>query len=232
MIILGLTGGIACGKSFVSNALLAANIPVIDCDAIAKSVLEKGTPGLNMVIKTFGKDILNQDGSLNRTELGKLVFADTEKRKKLTAITGPLIFRIILWELGKHFFFATPIVVIDAPTLFETKYLVPICFKVIVVTTTPELQLERLRKRDNSTEADALNRIKAQIPLAEKEAKADILIRNDNGFDKLEQECKRLVIELNEISSSHPVRKVFVSFPGIVLVASVIIAGTMWWIKG
>jgi len=168
MRVLGLTGGISCGKSTVVKVIERSGVPVIDCDKIARQIVQPGSSGLKAIVKEFGKDVLQADGSLDRKGLGKIIFNDKEQRRKLNKITIPRITQTIIWSLFSHFIVGTPLVVIDAPTLYETKSLLPVCHSVIVVATTEEKQLEWLMARDKSGEKDAQARITAQMPLSSK----------------------------------------------------------------
>mmetsp|Transcript_19472 Transcript_19472/g.31729 ORF Transcript_19472/g.31729 Transcript_19472/m.31729 type:complete len:137 (+) Transcript_19472:71-481(+) len=117
MRVLGLTGGISCGKSTVVKVIERSGVPVIDCDKIARQIVQPGSSGLNAIVKEFGKDVLQADGSLDRKGLGKIIFNDKEQRRKLNKITIPRITQTIIWSLFSHFIVGTPLVVIDAPTL-------------------------------------------------------------------------------------------------------------------
>jgi dephospho-CoA kinase len=182
--VLGLTGGIACGKSTVAKLFEERGIKVVDADEIARDVVAPGTPGLAAIVETFGDEMLLPDGSLDRKKLGALVFSDPERRKKLEAITHP---RIAKEGLARLMALQTS----DAPyLLYEAALLVEGGSHrnfpgLIVVTSSPELQLARLMKRDGSTEDEARARIAAQLPLKEKEAVADVVIRNDGDLHHL-----------------------------------------------
>jgi len=199
MIIIGLTGGIACGKSTVSNVIVEENIPLLDCDLIAREVVEPGTSARKQLVKVFSKDVPDlelPDGSLNRKALGKLVFEDAEKRKALQSITGKAIFTRLLKSMLYHWLIGTPVLVIDAPTLYETKFLIRFCSEIIVVALDADKQLERLMERDGSSREDALNRIRSQMPLEEKVKMASVVIRNDGSkeeaVEKARSEARRL----------------------------------------
>ncbi|KRN01598.1 dephospho-CoA kinase [Levilactobacillus senmaizukei DSM 21775 = NBRC 103853] len=174
----GLTGGIATGKSTVSGWLKEAWIPVIDADAIAHEILAPGTPGLKSVITTFGTKYL-QGTALNRRLLGQSVFKDPTALKQLEAITTPLIKAEIIRQLAQYRQDRQPLVVIDAPTLYEVGYLVTLVDHVAVVATTAAEQLHRLRRRDQLSAGDAQRRINSQWPIERKTALATLVI--DNG---------------------------------------------------
>eukprot|EP00466_Bigelowiella_natans_P003365 jgi/Bigna1/90531/estExt_fgenesh1_pg.C_720088 len=175
MRVLGLTGGISCGKSTVVKVIERSGVPVIDCDKIARQIVQPGSSGLNAIVKEFGKDVLQADGSLDRKGLGKIIFNDKEQRRKLNKITIP--------------------VVIDAPTLYETKSLLPVCHSVIVVATTEEKQLEWLMARDKSAEKDAKARISAQMPVSSKVEMAEKVVWNTGTREEAEKKTMAIIKE-------------------------------------
>ncbi|XIF20342.1 MAG: dephospho-CoA kinase [Acetilactobacillus jinshanensis] len=161
--IIGLTGGIATGKSNVSQYLGQRGDWIVDADTITHSVQAKGQPGLRAIIQTFGSQYLKSNGNLNRAKLGHFVFTHPQKLRQLVRIIDPFI--------SKH-------VVLDAPTLFESgyQYLVD---KVMVVSCGPVIQLHRLMQRDHLSITDAESRIDSQWPLSIKERLADWVINSD-----------------------------------------------------
>ena len=230
MKIVGLTGGIACGKSTVSAMLRDAHgLPVVDADEIAKAALDVGTPAYHKVVAAFGDGILELQtassagdadavclpriGSrpIDRKKLGAIVFNDVVQRRKLNGIISPYIARSMAWQCLKHFAVGTPVLVLDVPLLYETvanhtalllhglvwlsrvavteiaeTHLYALlqgvhraCSEVVVVSVSPAVQLERLTRRDDTTEREATSRINAQMPLADKVQRADIIIDND-----------------------------------------------------
>lgn len=183
---IGLTGGIACGKTTVATSLVRRGALLIDADLVAREVVEPGSPILKQVTLHFGQGILNPDGSLNRKALGERIFRDEASRKLLESILHPAI-RLLIEERMDHFETEYPdkLVVIDVPLLYETGY--EDMFSEVMVVYVPEsVQLERLMNRDKLTEEQALSRIRAQMPIEEKKKRADILI--DNQGDLLETE--------------------------------------------
>ncbi|KIJ34681.1 hypothetical protein M422DRAFT_181728, partial [Sphaerobolus stellatus SS14] len=117
--VVGLTGGIATGKSTVSTLLKSYGIPVIDADVLAREVVAPGTRGLSQIVKEFGQDILKDDGTLNRPKLGDVVFRDESKRKKLNAIVHPAVRRAMLWSVFKCWMRGERLCVLDVPLLIE-----------------------------------------------------------------------------------------------------------------
>lgn len=174
----GLTGGIATGKSTVSVWLKAAGLPVIDADVIAREVVAPGTEGLRQIAATFGKLYLTA-GELDRKQLGQLVFHDPAQLKRLEAITTPLIQAEIQRQLADYRQKKVPVVIIDAPTFFESGYLEALTDHVMVVATDVATQKRRLMARDQLSADDAQARMDRQWPIEKKVARATVVI--DNG---------------------------------------------------
>ncbi|CAM8955248.1 unnamed protein product [Rhodiola kirilowii] len=197
MRLVGLTGGIASGKSTVSNLFKANGIPVVDADFIARDVLKKGTAGWKKVVKVFGTDILQADGEVDRLRLGQIVFSDPSKRQLLNRLLAPHISMGIFFEIAKLWLKGWKVIVLDIPLLFEAKldrWTKPI----IVVWVDPNTQLNRLMARDSSSENDARNRINAQMSLDLKREKADIVINNTGSLDDLNEEFRKVLFEVTK----------------------------------
>lgn len=193
--ILGLTGGIASGKSTVSAYLAQNGALIIDADLIARQVVAKKSSGLKQIVAKFGGEILTASGELDRKKLGKLVFSNKELLKALTDITGPLIRAEILREIEAAKKAQVKLVVLDIPLLFETGYQT-LCDKVMVVTIPSKLQLERVMKRDNLSAAEARKRIANQLPASKRNELADVLIDNSKSVaETYQQVLKWLKIE-------------------------------------
>ncbi|WP_050611079.1 dephospho-CoA kinase [Ligilactobacillus agilis] len=193
--ILGLTGGIASGKSTVSAYLAQNGALIIDADLIARQVVAKKSSGLKQIVAKFGKEILTASGELDRKKLGKLVFSNKDLLKALTDITGPLIRAEILREIEAAKKAQVKLVVLDIPLLFETGYQT-LCDKVMVVTIPSKLQLERVMKRDNLSAAEARKRIANQLPTSKRNELADVLIDNSKSVaETYQQVLKWLKIE-------------------------------------
>lgn len=193
--ILGLTGGIASGKSTVSAYLAQNGALIIDADLIARQVVAKKSSGLKQIVAKFGGEILTASGELDRKKLGKLVFSNKELLKSLTDITGPLIRAEILREIEAAKKAQVKLVVLDIPLLFETGYQT-LCDKVMVVTIPSKLQLERVMKRDNLSAAEARKRIANQLPASKRNELADVLIDNSKSVaETYQQVLKWLKIE-------------------------------------
>lgn len=200
MLKVGLTGSIAVGKSFVLGVLRELGARTIDADAVAREVVEPGTPGLEAVVNEFGPEILNADGSLNRAALGSIVFADQARRQKLNSILHPFIIArqdevMRLWQEE------TPeaVAVVDAALMIESGGYKRFD-KLIVVHCEPEVQLERLMQRDKIAREEAERRINAQMPQEEKKKHADYLIDTSNGFESARQQTASVWQELRSLS--------------------------------
>ncbi len=176
--LIGLTGGIACGKSFVSRLLTERGAIVVDADQVARDVVAPGSPGLAEVVEAFGEAILTDDGALDRATLGQRVFGDDEARKRLEGILHPAIARESMRQLADAAAQKPPLVVYDAALLIEAGR--SDLFRPLVVVSAPrETQKQRLMARDGLDAAAAEARLAAQMPVAEKAKRADHVI--DNG---------------------------------------------------
>jgi dephospho-CoA kinase len=184
--ILGLTGGIACGKSTVADMLKHRGAIIIDADLIAREVVEPGTPALQKLVQQFGNGILSSDGSLNRKALGNIVFADETKRKELNAILHPSIrqeikSRMEQYELSEP----DKLIIVDIPLLYESG-LESMFEQIMVVYVPREIQLERLMKRDGYSLAEAEARLQAQMSIEDKKNLSDVLIDNSSTLEATE----------------------------------------------
>jgi dephospho-CoA kinase len=189
----GLTGGIGSGKSEVSRRLASLGAVLIDADAVAREVVEPGTPGLTAVVAEFGEDILLPDGTLDRERLGSIVFADDERRGRLNAIMHPLV-----GQRMRELVEAAPddaIVVYDVPLLAEND-LAGMYDLVVVVDTPVEEQVRRLTTRRGMTEEAARARIAAQATRDRRRAIADHVIDNSGTLDALATQVDTLWTEL------------------------------------
>lgn len=192
MLTVGLTGGIGSGKSEVSKRLAALGAVVIDADAVAREVVEPGTPGLERVVAAFGTGVLRDDGTLDRESLGRIVFGDKDKLATLNGIVHPLVGERIATMMAEverdH---PDGIVVYDVPLLVENN-LADRYDAVVVVASSPQTQLTRLVQLRGMTEEDARARIAAQAPLADKLAVADYVIANDSDLAALDAQVQEV----------------------------------------
>lgn len=175
--IIGLTGGIASGKSTVSRCLRDLGAKVVDADVLAREAVAPGSAGLAAVVREFGPEMLTADGSLDRRRLGAVVFADEAARQRLNAIVHPYVRRRIGEEIEAAAAAGLPAIVLDVPLLYEGG-LHELCDEVWVVLAEEAQQLERLMARDRLDEAAARARMAAQLPLAEKARRADVVLDN------------------------------------------------------
>lgn len=203
MLTVGLTGGIATGKSTVSALLRQAGFPIVDADIVAREVVEPGTPTLEKIKLAFGPGIID-NGVLDRRKLGQIVFEDGAQLKKLNDIMQPAISsamadKINFWRLQN-----VPILVLDVPLLFERDYdKNKLVDKIIVVTANEEIQLSRLENRDQLSNMEARNRVKAQLPMSQKIARADYVIDNNGRIEELQEQVTVLIKKIKEIASTH-----------------------------
>lgn len=193
--VIGLTGGIATGKTTVSNFFRQAGTPVIDADQVARKVQGPASQGLKQIVKTFGEQVLLPNGKLNRPALGEIVFSQPAARRKLDDLLQPLIREEIYSQLALLKEQKIPLIVLDIPLLFEQHYDKD-CDLVVVVYTDAQTQLQRLMDRDNSSVASARARINAQMPLTDKVSLADIVINNDGDHLALQKQVGQLIKEL------------------------------------
>ena len=183
---IGLSGGIACGKSTVANILQTSGIPVIDADEVAREVVSIGTPALKEIIENFGTKVLQQDGSLDRKRLGAEVMTSNDKLKKLNKITHPRIRQSIEKQLYDYKRLGHLAAVVEAALLVETKSHL-LYDAIIIVSCSPEVQIKRLMLREGFERKTALTWISNQMPTKKKEAFADLLIHNNKDHVSLEK---------------------------------------------
>lgn len=188
MLKVGLTGGIGCGKSTVAEIFADLNIPVLDADQIAHSLVEKGQPALARIQQEFGASVLNPDGSLNRRHLREMVFSDLKQKQKLESILHPLIYKTLQAELET---LAAPYCIISIPLLFETD-MTHLVDRILVIDCPVETQIERVKIRDNLTIERIQSIIDNQVSRAYRIAKADDLIDNSTTDYRLAEQVKKL----------------------------------------
>ncbi|MEZ4319707.1 MAG: dephospho-CoA kinase [Myxococcota bacterium] len=184
MRLVGLTGGIATGKSSVAQRFVANGIPVIDADQVARQVVEPGQPALASIVEAFGPDALDASGHLDRAAMRERIIADPAARRQLEGITHPAIALAIAQQVQALAASGHPVVIVDAALMVETGSYRQYA-EVVVVTCSPETQLARLVRRDGMTEERARALIATQLPLADKVAVAHHVIVNDTTLDAL-----------------------------------------------
>lgn len=195
MIWIGITGGIAAGKSTATKILRTLGYEVLDADEISHQVTSVQGDALNEIFGTFGESVRNPDGSLNRRALGALVFGRVEEMKKLEAIVHPLVREKIAAEKARFSAAGKNAVFYDVPLLFE-KNMEKDFDAVVLVYCEEEQQKKRLMQRNSLTESEAESRIKSQMPLQEKKSRAHHVIHNTKDLQFLESEVKRVLKEL------------------------------------
>jgi dephospho-CoA kinase len=198
MLIVGLTGGVASGKSVVSRVWKEEGAYLIDADRIARELVQPRAPAWKALVKAFGKEILQEDGSIHRKKLATRVFSNPVERELLNRILHPRIKREIdrrIKGIGQKG--PKAIVVIDAALLVETGYYRNVD-KVVVVTSTKKQQIERLRRREQMAQEMARGIIDSQISGEERIKVADIIIRNEGSRKKTERKAKEVFEELKK----------------------------------
>ena len=191
-LLLGVTGGIASGKTTVANMLRELGAPIIDFDLIARQVVEPGKPAWKEIVEYFGKQVLKKDNSLDRKKVSKIVFRDMEKRKKLEGFTHPRIHEEFVKqvnEIAKKD--PNAIIQVAIPLLIELN-LQYMFHKTLVVYIPQEKQIERLIERDGISEDEARNILKAQLPIDEKVGYADFVIYNEKSLEETKRQVEDL----------------------------------------
>ncbi|WP_299089544.1 dephospho-CoA kinase [uncultured Metabacillus sp.] len=193
-IVIGLTGGIASGKSTVSNIIKKAGIRVIDADKISREVVEVGQPAYKQIIETFGEEILHEDLTLHREKLGALIFSDETKRKQLNEIVHPAVRQEMLKQTQEEKERQAKAVILDIPLLFESSltYMVD---KTVLVYVNEETQLKRLMERNGFSEEEAMMRINSQMPLKDKVKLSDEIIDNNGSIEETTIQINKLLMK-------------------------------------
>lgn len=193
--LIGLTGGIASGKSTVARQLAELGVCVIDADALAREVVAKNSGGLAEIVQVFGPEVLTDGGDLDRERMAALVFADSGARQKLNGVTHPRIARLSAERIAQAQLSPTPYVIYEAALLVETGAHQGMA-ALIVVAAPAELQVQRVVARDGLTDDAARARLAAQLPLEKKLAVADYVLLNDGDYGALREKTLRLHTEI------------------------------------
>jgi dephospho-CoA kinase len=193
--VFGLTGGIGSGKSTVATLLRERGVPVVDADELAREAVAPGSAGLAEVVAAFGPEVLGADGGLDRKRVGALVFADSSARKRLNGITHPIVRRLSQERFADLDRQGVNLAAYDVPLLFEVG-LESALRPVVVVAVSEATQLARVLGRDGMSEGEARARIAAQLPMAEKRAKADFVLENDGSREELARQLDALLPRL------------------------------------
>ncbi|XP_012674534.1 dephospho-CoA kinase domain-containing protein [Clupea harengus] len=198
MFLVGLTGGIASGKSAVSCILRELGCPIIDADVVARQVVEPHSRAYVLIVKHFGASVLQENGEIDRKKLGQLIFASEDKRRLLNSITHPEIHKAMLKQILLYFLKGYRYVVLDVPLLFETRKLTRFLNHTVVVYCDPATQLSRLMQRDGLTQEQAEQRVATQMPLNEKRGLASHVIENSGGREDTHRQVLRLHTTLED----------------------------------
>ncbi len=200
MLRVGLTGSIAVGKSYVSNLLAELGCHVLDADQTARELVAPGMPGLQLIINVFGRDVLRADGTLDRAQLGRIIFADEAQRARLNGLLHPLIMTAQNeWLNVRAAEDPRGVAVIDAALMIESGGYRRFD-KLIVVHCQPDAQLERLMLREGIERAEAERRIAAQMAQAEKMRHADFLIDTSAGFGATRTQTEAIYEQLRQLA--------------------------------
>ncbi len=200
--IVGLTGGIATGKSTFSRELANLGLFILDADIVAREVVEPGTEGLRQVVEAFGEGVLQPDGTLDRARLGEIIFSDAQKREVLNQIVHPLV-RQSTWGQAREYVRedAKRIVILDIPLLFEGNTHREADLSVLIYAPL-ELQRERLMKRNGFSSEEAQRRIDAQLSMDEKKKLADIIVYNTGDESSVSRLASSLLEELRRLAEA------------------------------
>ncbi|TDL88363.1 dephospho-CoA kinase [Vibrio vulnificus] len=192
--IIGITGGIASGKSTVSLYLQELGFTIVDADLASRAVVEPGEEAYHQVVKAFGEDILLTDGNIDRVKLGSIIFNDQEKRLLLNGIVHPAVRNWMRGKTEAALSSGEETVFMDIPLLFESK-LTFMVDKTLLVYVDEQVQLQRLMNRNGLSETEALARINSQMPLADKKALADAVIDNNGDINETKRQVKAILSE-------------------------------------
>lgn len=195
MLVVGLTGGMASGKSIVSKTFRELDLPIIDADLIARKIVRPNAIGYKEIVDHFGKEILNPDQTINRRRLAKIIFSDSKEREKLNSILHSRIVEETKKRIEDFKEKGEKIVIVDAALLIEAGQL-PLVDKLIVVIVSERLQIKRLAQRDHLTEKEARERIATQMPLSEKMKLADYVVNNGGPVRKTVKRVKEVYHKL------------------------------------
>ncbi|KAM3923859.1 dephospho-CoA kinase domain-containing protein isoform 1-T2 [Leptodactylus fuscus] len=193
MFLVGLSGGIASGKSTVVSILRELGCAVIDADVIARQVVQQGTPAHSQIVFHFGEEVLLKNGELDRDKMGAIIFSNPEKRALLNSITHPPIRRAMLRQTLCYFFLGYKYVILDIPLLFESRTMTRYMKHTVLVYCDPQTQVERLIRRSGLSREEVQKRLAAQLPIDSKLPLADHVI--DNSGDR--ESTRRQVLQLH-----------------------------------
>lgn len=193
MKLIGLTGGIASGKSTACEILQTAGFVVLSADRIAREVVAPGQPAYTDIVETFGTSILQPDTTLDRNRLAQIIFANPSLRATLNTITHPRIAQQAAARMADYAQQGCRVLIYEVPLLFET-HIEAMFDLIILIAVSPEIQCLRLQQRDQISQAEAEARIRSQMPLADKKQKAHIIVENHGSFDEFQQADRKSVV--------------------------------------
>jgi dephospho-CoA kinase len=196
VLLVGLTGGIGGGKSTVARMLAERGAVVIDADDLARRAVDPGTPGLDRLVEAFGREVLAADGGLDRERMAALAFSDPDARRRLEAVVHPEVARLLAEELQRHLD-GDDVVVYSVPLLVE-RNLGAMMDVVVTVSAGTDDRVRRLAADRGMDESQVRERMAAQVSDAEREAAADVVLRNDGSLAELEEQVQRLWASLGE----------------------------------
>ena len=190
-LILGITGGIATGKTSVLRVLSKLRIPTVSADILAHKAILKGKPAYGVILRRFGRDILGSDGQIRRSDLGKIVFRNPRERRWLERLLHPVVLQELKRFVSQH----RGMMALDIPLLFEAHY-ARFVDVIIVVSCPLETQLERLMSRNGMKRSEALRRVRSQMPMREKIRRADIVLNNSGTKGQLKDQIRKNILTL------------------------------------
>ncbi len=197
---MGLTGGIATGKSTVAELLRRRSVPVVDADALVHEIMRAGSSAFNSITQTFGAQYVGPDGEIDRRALGQAVFGDSQKLAQLEGILHPLVRQRCLQERQRLNVAGHAVAVYDVPLLFE-KQMQDQFDGIICVTSTHDLQRQRLKQRNKFSDSEIEQRLKHQLPLNVKEAGSDWVLHNNGSLPDLEKQVDDLVSQFAAVTT-------------------------------
>lgn len=193
--IVGLTGGIACGKTTATDYLKTLGAAIVDADEESRAVTGPGGDALGAIRETFGSEVFTAQGELDRRALGKIVFADARSRHALEAIIHPMVQRRMLNKVSDAAKAGEKVVFLSVPLLFESGMDV-LCDETWVIALERETQIDRLMARDSLDRAEAERRVDCQMALSDKTARADVVVRNGRQVEQMKQDLNNLYRDL------------------------------------
>lgn len=218
MFLVGLTGGVATGKSTIGKMFLDLGVPIIDADLMARRIVEPGRSAWYKIRDAFGTGVFHPEtGEVDRAALRKIIFEDELQREKLNRITHPEIYKEMCWEVAKCALSGHQYVVLDLPLLFEAGVMVEYMHKIIVVTCEEDLQLQRLMEQRLLSERESKLMINAQMSLEQKASRAQYVIENSGNLTDSREQVEKIHEELSSSQFHWKIRLIFgIAFGGAV----------------